>query len=425
MPKSRGALNQLRHSDGAHLLVVAVRVDIWQERVPCVAMGWSQFRATGLTFHSPALSFKGYTLVTPMGADFSVLLDMRGRVVHRWAMPGYRTFHARLLPNGNLLAMTTDASLPPASPVPFDQPPPPFAQHIRRLGGNATHLRELDWSGTSCWEYHNESIHHDFVREPNGHTLVAEWVELPEDLEARVQGGVRRPGEQFPRMLGDDIVELDESGTEVRRLPLSAVLDPVDDAICPLDQRWEWTHLNSLAVMPGGDVLFSCRTNSRVGIVSRSDGQLTWKYGSPNVFHQHHASALPGGNVQIFDNGMHRVGTPFSRVVEVDPSSSKVVWDYVGEPPEQFFSAHISGAERQPNGNVLICEGATGRIFEITRRGETVWEWVSPFAISAQGRVRAWVFRAYRYAPDFPGLQDRSLDPDACADINRVYGLQD
>ncbi len=387
-------------------------------------MGWSLFRKTGLTFHSPALSFKGYTLVTPVGADFSVLLDMHGRVVHRWSTPGHRTFHARLLPSGRLLALSAEASLPPPLQVPFNQPPPPFVQHIRRLGGNATHLRELDWDGTLRWEYRNERIHHDFVREANGHTLVPEWVEISEDLDRRVRGGVRRRGEKFPRMLCDDIVELDAHGNEQGRWRLSDVLDPVRDAICPLEQRWEWTHLNSLAVMPDGDVLFSCRSNSRVGIVSRADGRLTWKYGSPDVFHQHHASALPSGNVQIFDNGMHRVGTPFSRVVEVDPRSSTVTWEYVGEPPEQFFSAHISGAERQPNGNVLICEGASGRVFEITPRGETVWEWVSPFTVSTQGRMRAWVFRAYRYPMDFQGLQGRSLDPAEYAEMNRLYGLQ-
>jgi hypothetical protein len=387
-------------------------------------MGWSLFRATGLTFHSSGQSFKGYTLVTPVGADFSVLLDMDGRVVHRWSMPGFSVFHARLLPSGALLAMSTDASLPPPAQVPFNQPPPPFSQHIRRLGGNATHLRELDWDGTLRWEYTNERIHHDFVREPNGHTLVAEWVELSRAADRKVQGGVRRPGEKFPRMLCDDIVEIDHDGTELRRFRLSELLDPVRDAICPLEQRWEWTHLNSLAVMPDGDVLFSCRSNSRVGIISRSDGQLRWKYGAPDVFHQHHASALESGNVQIFDNGMHRVGTPFSRVVEVDPKSGAVAWEYVGEPPEQFFSGHISGAERQPNGNVLVCEGASGRLFEITRRGETVWEWVSPFTTSTAGRRRAWVFRAYRYAPDHPGLQGESLDPAMYADMNRLYGLQ-
>jgi hypothetical protein len=158
-------------------------------------------------------------------------------------------------------------------------------------------------------------------------------------------------------------------------------------------------------------------------IINRESGQLQWKYGSPNVFHQHHASALADGHVQIFDNGMHRVGTPFSRVVEVDPASSNVVWEYTGEPPEQFFSAHISGAERLPNGNVLICEGASGRVFEITRRGETVWEWITPFSTTTNGRTRAWIFRVHRYAPEHPALNGKSLDPGRYADLNRLYRL--
>ena len=388
-------------------------------------MGWSQFRKTGLTFHSAAQTFKGYTLVTPIAGDFSVLLDMDGRVVHRWLLPGFRIFHARLLGTGKLLALCADASLasPPQPQVAFDQPPPPFAQHIRRLGGSATHLREIDAESNLVWEYANPAIHHDMVRLPSGNTLVAEWVELSAELDAHVRGGARRPREKFPRMLCDDIIEIDPTGKEVKRVHLYEVFNPTKDAICPLETRWEWTHLNSLDVFPNGDVLFSCRSNSRVGIIANST--LTWKYGAPDVVHQHHASVLPNGNVQIFDNGMHRVGMPYSRVVEVDPKTSKVAWEYAGEPPEQFFSGHISGAERQPNGNVLICEGASGRVFEVTRRGETVWEWITPFSTSNQGRVRAWIFRVYRYAPDFPGLKidGLSLDPARYADFNRLYGL--
>lgn len=386
-------------------------------------MGWSLFRKTGLTFHSPAQSFKGYTLVTPIAADFCVLLDMDGRVVHRWSLPGFRVFNARLQPQGTLLALCSDASLPPPPQTPFDQPPPPFDQHIRRLGGSATHLRELDWDGKLVWQYLNSAIHHDFVRDPNGNTLVAEWVEMPDDLARRVQGGAKRPGEKFPRMLSDDIVEIDSGGNELARIHLYELLDPRRDAICPLESRWEWTHLNSLAVMPNGDILVSSRSNSRVFIIDPSTGKIRWKYGAPNVYHQHHASALAAGTVQIFDNGMHRIGMPFSRVIEVDPSTNKVAWEYSGEPPEQFFSGHISGAERLPNDNVLICEGATGRVFEITRRGETVWEWVTPFVTTSNGRTRAWIFRVHRYAPDFPGLQGQSLDAGRYADFNRLHGL--
>jgi hypothetical protein len=386
-------------------------------------LGWSLRRATGLTYASPAQTFPGYTLITPLGGDFSVLLDMQGRVVHRWRQPGFRTFHAQLLPSGTLLALSADASQPVAPPTAFTEPPPPFSQHVRRLGGNATHLRELDWDGNVVWEYPNQAIHHDFQRTENGSTWVAEWVEVPSELADAVQGGVRRPGEQLPPMLSDDLVEVDRDGREVRRIHLWQLLDPVVDAICPLETRWEWTHLNSLAVMRSGELLVSFRSNSRVMIVAADGKSVRWKLTTPTVYHQHHASAVERGNVMIFDNGMHRIGTPFSRVIEVDPSSDAVVWEYVGEPPEQFFSAHISGAARQPNGNVLVCEGASGRVFEVTRRGETVWEWVSPFAISAAGRTRAWVFRAYRYGIDFPGLAGRRLDAGAWGELNRLYGL--
>jgi hypothetical protein len=386
-------------------------------------MGWSAHREIGLTCHSPAHSFKGYTLVAPIGVDFVVLLDMDGRIVHRWRLPGYRVFQARLLPTGNLLVLCTDASLPPPPQIPFDQPPPPFAQHVRRLGGGMTDLRELDWEGGLVWEYRNQAMHHDAVRQADGHTLIAEWVELPTELARQVRGGARRPREKFPPMASDDIVELDPAGEEVGRIHLWQVLDPVRDPICPLEPRWEWTHLNSLALMPNGDLLFSCRNNSRVGIVERPSGRLRWKYGAPHIVHQHHATAVGDGHVQVFDNGMHRIGLPFSRVVEINPADDAVVWEYTGEPPEQFFSGHISSAERQPNGNVLICEGASGRVFEVTGRGETVWEWVTPFAAVMQGRSRRWIFRAHRYAPEFPGLAAGQLDPARCADLNRLYGL--
>lgn len=158
-------------------------------------------------------------------------------------------------------------------------------------------------------------------------------------------------------------------------------------------------------------------------MLERPSGRLLWTFGFPEVTHQHHATPLENGNVQVFDNGMHRIGLPRSRVVEVELGTNKVAWEYVAEPEQQFFSGHISGAERLPGGNVLVCEGAAGRLFEITRRGEIVWEWITPFANRVQGQLRPWIFRAHRYPPDFPGLAGRTLDPAAHADINRLHGL--
>lgn len=387
-------------------------------------MGWSAHRATGLTYHQPARSFKGYTLLTPTGGDSTYLLDMEGRIVHRWRSPKTRPFYGRLLANGNLLLLGTDALLPPPPQAPITEPQPPFSQHIRRLGGGGTHLHELDWDGAIVWEYANEALHHDFIRLPNGNTLIPLWVELPDELARRVRGGVRRPREKFPKLISDDIVEVDPAGVEVARTHLWRALDPLRDPIGPNVQRWEWTHLNGIDLTAEGNIVFSCRTNSRVGIVERATNKLLWRYGQPETFYQHNPTVLPNGNIQIFDNGMDRIaGLPRSRVIEVDPKNSAIVWEYTGEPPEQFFSAHVSGAERLPGGNVLICEGAAGRIFEVTSRGETVWEWINPFANRVQGRLTTLIYRAHRYAPDHPALAGRTLDPAAHAGLNRLHGL--
>jgi hypothetical protein len=82
-----------------------------------------------------------------------------------------------------------------------------------------------------------------------------------------------------------------------------------------------------------------------------------------------------------------------------------------------------SGAERQENGNTLVCEGAAGRLFEITSGGEIVWEWVSPFVGNMRGQSYSWIFRAHRYSPEHPALARRDLDPAASSDMNRLYGL--
>ena len=223
--------------------------------------------------------------------------------------------------------------------------------------------------------------------------------------------------------MGDEIFQVDPEGNELWRVKLWELHDPVGDPICPLEGRGEWTHVNSLDVNERGDVLFSCRNNSRVGIIDADSRQLVWSYGQPEVFHQHHATWLPGGNVQIFDNGMHRYGHPRSRVIEVNPSDNEIVWEYKASPEIQFLSAHISGADRLPNGNVVVCEGATGRLFEITRDKELVWEWINPIVGQVRGGPSSSIFRAHRYAVEHPAFDERNLEHSRFVELNTRYGL--
>ena len=72
---------------------------------------------------------------------------------------------------------------------------------------------------------------------------------------------------------------------------------------------------------------------------------------------------------------------------------------------------------------MLVCEGSSGRLFEITRSKEVVWEWINPFVNMRRGEPSVSIYRAYRYGPDFPGLAGRDLDPEAFANLNRSNGL--
>lgn len=379
-------------------------------------MGWSVARPTGLTFHRPSLSTKGYTLLTPHGDTSAYLIDMDGRIVHRWTFTHIKPGFGRLLPTGNLLMTGRDVDLPDP---PEDQPtkaPLPFERHVTRLGGYHDHLVEVDWDGNVVWEHVNRFQHHDFHRFDNGNTLVPEWVELPEELHKKVRGGHRLPRERLPRLLSDDLVEIDPDGREVRRIHLWELLDPAKDPIHPTRRRWEWTHTNGIDVNEAGDIVFSARANDRVGVISGESGEITFKF--TEAFGQHHSTWVAGGNIQVFDNG-----SSASRVLEIDPDGGEVVWEYKGTPGPQFFSWHISGATRLESGNVLVCEGTSGRLFEVTRSKEVAWEWINPFVNMNKGEPTVSIYRAYRYPPDHPGLAGRDLDPGAHANLNRSNGL--
>ena len=64
-------------------------------------------------------------------------------------------------------------------------------------------------------------------------------------------------------------------------------------------------------------------------------------------------------------------------MLEINPVTLELVWSYVA--PAQFYSSNISGAQRLPNGNTLDHRRRAGRLFEVTRDGTIVWEYMSPF----------------------------------------------
>ena len=371
-------------------------------------LGWSIHHPTGLIYRAPQRIYPGYTLISSNAGDQSVLIDVDGNVCHRWHYPPGISY-ARLLSNGNLLCRL------PLNGV---------EEVVQGLGGSSSGLIELDWDGNVVWEYANPFVHHDFDRLENGNTLVLLFEEMSPEFSATVKGGYRREGDP-ERMLGDAIAEVAPDGSIVRQWRSWEHLDVEVDVICPLESRREWTHANSLQAGPDGTWLISLRRIDDIAIVDSGSGVFKWKWGRGVIAHQHDARFLPNGNVMIFNNNFHGVTGPgVSSVIEIDPDTEEIAWEYRGSPPVSFYSHYISGAERLPNGNTFICEGAHGRIFEVTQNKEIVWEYINPFFYPdrrGDGYSNA-VFRAHKYGFDYPAFEGKDLSPKLFSKLNRLYG---
>jgi hypothetical protein len=247
------------------------------------------------------------------------------------------------------------------------------------------------------------------------------------------------------------------SAEEVARLTALGYIVPRQDSGDRRDRYQErvadWTHINSIDYNPELDqIVLSVRHFNEIWVIDHSTttdeaaghsggncgrgGDLLYRWGNPQtygaglaadqrLFEQHDARWIPAGwpgagNLTVFNNGGGRPGGDHSSVDEIRPpitdrgryllSEAGVfgpnlpVWSYGDSEGERFFAAHLSGAERLPNGNTLICSGERGRVFEVTPAGTIVWEMMSPFASRRHQRNPAALVRAARLPLDHPGL---------------------
>ncbi|PWL38019.1 hypothetical protein DKG77_06925 [Flagellimonas aquimarina] len=188
---------------------------------------------------------------------------------------------------------------------------------------------------------------------------------------------------------------------------------------------------------------------SHSGGIRGKGGDLLYRWGNPQsynqgteldkqLFGQHFPHWIPetspdGGKIILYNNGSGR--TPFfSSVLIVDPPESSPgnyvvpinsnfgpeTPEYIyTDPnnPEDFFSLILSSAQRLPNGNTLICEGTSGRFFEIDPSENIVWEFINPDTnggILSQGDSPPTannIFRVLRYSPDYAAFSGRDLTP--------------
>ena len=182
---------------------------------------------------------------------------------------------------------------------------------------------------------------------------------LPPRSRARVRGGL--PGtEADGAIYADYLLEMTTAGEIVWEWRSWEHLDPETHPITPQDHRAEWTHGNTVAETADGNLAGQLPQHlDRRHDRARDRQDRLGARRPPPLAQQHDPRPLPNGNVLIFDNGTHRRDHPatFSRVIEVDPRTSEIVWQYTDQSLFEFFSPYISGAQRLANGNTLICEG--------------------------------------------------------------------
>jgi Arylsulfotransferase (ASST) len=358
-----------------------------------------------VSVYSSAKTCDGYTLFAPTFGKDAWLIDMNGRVCHHWELENPPASHGKLLPNGNLM---WQAAAPGS---------------LSYFVGSGSELVEYDWEGNKVWRWEEQGINHDFLTLPNGNIVINVYTQMPDEQAAKVKGGIPGTEVEGGRIYTSTLKEISREGEVLWEWSLADHLDPETDIMCPLCPRRVWGFINSLDLMPDGRILFMMRLLNDVGIMDPSSGEITWRFGrDKQLGHPHCCKVLENGNITLFDNGLHRhsatdhVGDiSASRVIEIDPGSNEIVWQYMDPLAPNFYSAICSGAQRLPNGNTLICEATKGKLFEVTPGKEIVWEYQSPFLVTRPNywgwTISATVWQAHRYAPDYPGLAGKDLDP--------------
>ena len=427
----------------------------------------------GLFTNSPQ-ALEGYTLFSPHDSKTTYLIDNCGELTHSWESeyePGLSDY---LLENGVLLRAGRNPGQGGGSGVleMIDWDGTVLWSHsVIETHGRQHHDIELLPNGNILlivWDNRmQEEVSQAGSSTINNHLNSEQIVEIQPDL---INGGATVVWEwkAWDHLIQDADAEKNNYGV------VSEHPEKIDINFLNHNNP-DWLHFNGIDYNEELDqIMISVRNFSEFWIIDHSTtsdeaisnnggaygmgGDLLYRWGNPQaysqgnendrkLFKQHNAhwiaEGLPdAGKILLFNN---QAGTPenlnYSTVNSlILPSNSSGSYDYAGESylpidfdwtwqapnPTDFYSNILSGVQRLENGNTLICEGITGRFFEIDSNGTIVWEYINPvddLGPNEQGQTleNNHVFRCTRLPLNDPAFSNQILEPQGHIESGSTY----
>jgi Arylsulfotransferase (ASST) len=343
---------------------------------------------SGVTRHLETKTFQGFNLFSSGHGPEAILMDMEGKILHKWAKSylevwpkrseehqAEKNFNSqfwrrcRLFENGDLLVI------------------------FEGLG-----LFKLDKDSNLLWKY-DAFAHHDLDIDPQGNIFV-----LIREGNLRPEYNSEQP------ILEDFIAVLDPGGNEIRRISLLKCLanSPYWSAVDNENISGDVFHTNTLQWLDGeliglseifqkGNVLVSLCNRDFIGIVDLEKETFVW--GLSGLFiKQHQPELAPDGSIMVFDNrGLGKR----SRVMRFTPFQQRILWVYDGKADGDFYSRKLGSFQQLPNGNVLITESEFGRVIEVAASKQIVWEYISPYRAGKDNEWVAQIPEMLRIEPDY------------------------
>jgi arylsulfate sulfotransferase len=255
-------------------------------------------------------------------------------------------------------------------------------------------------------------FHHEVRRLPNGNYLVLAMTERLSDVQGPntdIAGDtilVLDPNLQL-LWAWDTFDHLDVTRLAVLREQCSN--GPLACVLLLANTANDWTHGNSVALAPDGNILYSSRHQDRLYKIAyengAGDGHVIWTLGKEGDFtwnssdpwpwfsHQHDASYASSNVISVFDNGNSRVsalggGNSRGQAIAVDEAAKTVSLSLNAD--VGTYSQALGTAQRLLSGNYEFLSGV------ITGGHAQASEFGSNASLVSLLDVRAIVYRAFR-----------------------------